>query len=758
MLPRRTWDRRVVHALALGVLLLALGSPARGEDAPPAPPALPALPAVALEARAQVLAVELRRGPAEALEPWLAAGAHPQLRRQAVRALGRIGDRAGAPRRLAALLAAGGPGLVEVLQAAGVNAAPTLAEAVRAHAGAADPAVAAAALEALGWIGGDAAVLALARGLHRSEPAVLAAALAGLARARPEFLLERVLGFLGHPDAGVRREAWFAAWMLSGSRRRAVTSGGSTWAGDAALAALVDARRDDAGLLALDLVRPLGLLAPLPVEGSVGGPGVALLEAWAGRVLMEPLLPGPLGPTSIDPQPEPGAESLRRRLRHEVIARLLGPRRGPEVERALLTLLQGSDPIAREAVLEAAGAAARSPAFAEGLRAHAAREQDARVREALAVALARAGEAAAAEALLARDDRPADPVLRTLTGLRVAAAAKTPEALARVVDLALAPPAPAAALLEALSLLEEQPGPAAARLVEATLAHADPFVAAAAVGLCGKQGRVDLAPRLDALLALAQGHAGRDLRQAVVEAWAAWLEQGKADEALAASLRERLVLAARVDPSFTARAAARAALGRLGAAEVPVEDPLQPNEWGGLPRPRVPVLGLDLTAGAGPLTEAEILALADALVREQPEVVVESDVGTLRLRVDASEAPVHAVSLVLNALAGTYDGTPWHRVVPSFVIQGGDPHGTGNGDAGVGLPDEITTRRFVRGALGMPKGELRDTGGCQLFIMHSDYRPLDGRYTCYGEVTEGMDTVDRIRVGDRIVRARLRTR
>jgi len=86
------------------------------------------------------------------------------------------------------------------------------------------------------------------------------------------------------------------------------------------------------------------------------------------------------------------------------------------------------------------------------------------------------------------------------------------------------------------------------------------------------------------------------------------------------------------------------------------------------------------------------------------------------------------------------------------VIQGGDPHGTGNGDAGWSLPDEITRGRFVRGALGMPKGMIRDTGGCQLFVMHSDYRPLDGRYTCYGKVVDGMDTVDRIRVGDRTVK------
>ena len=191
----------------------------------------------------------------------------------------------------------------------------------------------------------------------------------------------------------------------------------------------------------------------------------------------------------------------------------------------------------------------------------------------------------------------------------------------------------------------------------------------------------------------------------------------------------------------------------------PDEDPLQPNDWQGLPRPKQPILGLDLTKGGPWLDEAEILQLADRLAAEEPEFVVQNQIGdaeiAFRLAIDPSEAPVHAVSFVLAATSGVYDGTTWHRVVPSFVIQGGDPHGDGSGDAGWSVPDEITRARFVRGALGMPKGEVRDTGGCQLFVMHSDYRPLDGRYTCYGRVTAGMDTVDKIRVGDRITGVRM---
>ena len=71
------------------------------------------------------------------------------------------------------------------------------------------------------------------------------------------------------------------------------------------------------------------------------------------------------------------------------------------------------------------------------------------------------------------------------------------------------------------------------------------------------------------------------------------------------------------------------------------------------------------------------------------------------------------------------------------------------------VPDEISTRPYVRGALGMPKS-VKDDGGCQLFFMHTRYQPLDERYTNYGTVVEGMETVDAIRVGDRILKATVR--
>ena len=86
--------------------------------------------------------------------------------------------------------------------------------------------------------------------------------------------------------------------------------------------------------------------------------------------------------------------------------------------------------------------------------------------------------------------------------------------------------------------------------------------------------------------------------------------------------------------------------------------------------------------------------------------------------------------------------------------KGGDPRGDGSGDAGYSVTDEINRLRYVRGALGMPKN-TKDTGGCQVFVMHCAYPPLDGNYTCFGRVVSGLEVVDRIRVGDRIRSARV---
>ncbi len=134
---------------------------------------------------------------------------------------------------------------------------------------------------------------------------------------------------------------------------------------------------------------------------------------------------------------------------------------------------------------------------------------------------------------------------------------------------------------------------------------------------------------------------------------------------------------------------------------------------------------------------------------------VETTKGRFRMRLDLETAPFAVATLVALSQEGFYAGLPFHRVVADFVVQGGDPTGTGFGGApGVSLPAEPSTLgfggRFTRGAVGIADAGL-DTGSSQLFIMHSHAPHLDGRYTRVGEVVAGMEVVDRLIVGDRIL-------
>ncbi|TBR25982.1 hypothetical protein EPO15_01145 [bacterium] len=137
-----------------------------------------------------------------------------------------------------------------------------------------------------------------------------------------------------------------------------------------------------------------------------------------------------------------------------------------------------------------------------------------------------------------------------------------------------------------------------------------------------------------------------------------------------------------------------------------------------------------------------------------PSVVFETEKGGFVVRL-STEAPNHAAAFVESVTSGLYDGTQWHRVVTAFVVQGGDPRGSGWGDAGWRLADEKTAAPFLRGTVGMPKAGP-DTGGCQLFVSLVPTPHLDGRYTAFGRVTQGLEVLDRLEPGDKILKATLR--
>ncbi len=124
------------------------------------------------------------------------------------------------------------------------------------------------------------------------------------------------------------------------------------------------------------------------------------------------------------------------------------------------------------------------------------------------------------------------------------------------------------------------------------------------------------------------------------------------------------------------------------------------------------------------------------------------------LRLFGSEAPGTVANFVTLAGKGYFNGLTFHRVVPDFVIQGGDPHGDGWGGPGYAIRCEINPLLYDTGRLGMALSG-KDTGGSQFFITQSPQPHLNGRYTIFGEVMEGQDVVDKIQVGDVIDEVRI---
>jgi cyclophilin family peptidyl-prolyl cis-trans isomerase len=118
--------------------------------------------------------------------------------------------------------------------------------------------------------------------------------------------------------------------------------------------------------------------------------------------------------------------------------------------------------------------------------------------------------------------------------------------------------------------------------------------------------------------------------------------------------------------------------------------------------------------------------------------------GAIRLELFPDDAPKTVGNFVKLAQEGFYDGVVFHRVIPDFMIQGGDPTGTGTGGPGYQFEDEINDHKVERGALAMANAGP-NTNGSQFFIVTADSCPwLDGKHTVFGRVVDGMDVVDAI--------------
>jgi cyclophilin family peptidyl-prolyl cis-trans isomerase len=234
--------------------------------------------------------------------------------------------------------------------------------------------------------------------------------------------------------------------------------------------------------------------------------------------------------------------------------------------------------------------------------------------------------------------------------------------------------------------------------------------------------------------------------------------EGAAELAAAYQLGQR-------DATYIARAAALEALaaGYGAAAATPVlQTALADKDWA------VRVKAAALLKRLAPSNEVDT-QMRPAPTQLQPatyqttrlvappvstQAFIDTERGTIEVELAVLDAPLTVENFVTLARRGFFNGLTFHRVVPGFVVQGGDPRGDGEGGPGYTIRDELNERPYVRGAVGMAL-DWADTGGSQFFITHSPQPHLDAKYTAFGRVTAGMDVVDQIQQGDVIRQIRI---
>ena len=130
--------------------------------------------------------------------------------------------------------------------------------------------------------------------------------------------------------------------------------------------------------------------------------------------------------------------------------------------------------------------------------------------------------------------------------------------------------------------------------------------------------------------------------------------------------------------------------------------------------------------------------------------ILMDDGKTIRLELYPDKAPITVENFLKLVKSGFYDGLCFHRIIPGFMIQGGDPKGNGSGGPGWSIKGEFRSNgvpndlKHVRGVISMARAMDPNSAGSQFFIMHADAPHLDGEYAAFGSVIEGMDEVDRI--------------
>jgi peptidylprolyl isomerase len=142
-------------------------------------------------------------------------------------------------------------------------------------------------------------------------------------------------------------------------------------------------------------------------------------------------------------------------------------------------------------------------------------------------------------------------------------------------------------------------------------------------------------------------------------------------------------------------------------------------------------------------------------------LILETSKGRVTVAMRPDLAPAHVARIKELVRKGFYDGVVFHRVIPGFMAQTGDPTGTGTGGSGQKLKAEFSKEKHVRGTVSMARSQSPDSGDSQFFICFAEAPWLNGQYTVWGAVVEGMENIDKIKTGepvpdpDHIVTARM---
>ena len=144
-------------------------------------------------------------------------------------------------------------------------------------------------------------------------------------------------------------------------------------------------------------------------------------------------------------------------------------------------------------------------------------------------------------------------------------------------------------------------------------------------------------------------------------------------------------------------------------------------------------------------------------ISKQYTATIETEKGNLELELFAKDVPVTVNNFVFLAREGFYDGTTFHRIIPNFMAQGGDPTGTGTGGPGYKFADEFTKHTHGTGTLSMANAGP-NTNGSQFFITYTPQTHLNNHHSVFGQLIEGMDVLKALKNGDAIVRITIEER